>query len=149
LVGGAWLLAAFFSIPMLFLYEEKLIQGSPQCWIDLGSPEAWRWYMCLVSVCLFVGPALIISACYAIIVKTIWANGSIFLPTGNITFSKCLISTLLLLSKSLHYSCRTGSHTCKAGQFKGHHSAGKGQNGQDDTDHRICFHHLLVAVHHL
>nr|XP_016938430.1 cardioacceleratory peptide receptor [Drosophila suzukii] len=81
LVGGAWLLAAFFSIPMLFLYEEKLIQGSPQCWIDLGSPEAWRWYMCLVSVCLFVGPALIISACYAIIVKTIWANGSIFLPT--------------------------------------------------------------------
>jgi len=77
---------------MLFLYEEKLIQGSPQCWIDLGSPEAWRWYMCLVSVCLFVGPALIISACYAIIVKTIWANGSIFLPTGNITFSKCLIT---------------------------------------------------------
>jgi len=88
---------------MLFLYEEKLIQGSPQCWIDLGSPEAWRWYMCLVSVCLFVGPALIISACYAIIVKTIWANGSIFLPTGNITFSKCLIRIELYYYYQTHY----------------------------------------------
>ncbi|XP_064554505.1 cardioacceleratory peptide receptor isoform X2 [Drosophila montana] len=82
LVAGAWLLSALFSLPILVLYEEKLIQGHPQCWIELGSPMAWQIYMCLVSATLFLVPALIISACYAIIVKTIWAKGSIFVPTG-------------------------------------------------------------------
>ncbi|XP_032292692.1 cardioacceleratory peptide receptor isoform X2 [Drosophila virilis] len=82
LVAGAWLLSALFSLPILVLYEEKLIQGHPQCWIELGSPMAWQIYMCLVSAALFAVPALIISACYAIIVKTIWAKGSIFVPTG-------------------------------------------------------------------
>ncbi|EAT39545.2 AAEL008655-PA, partial [Aedes aegypti] len=54
--------------------------GRKQCWIDLG--EAWRWqvYMCWVASSLFVLPALIISACYAIIVKTIWAKGAIMGP---------------------------------------------------------------------
>jgi len=99
---------------MLFLYEEKLIQGSPQCWIDLGSPEAWRWYMCLVSVCLFVGPALIISACYAIIVKTIWANGSIFLATGNITFSKYHITIELYY----YYLVERGATPARREMFK-------------------------------
>ncbi|XP_051862362.1 cardioacceleratory peptide receptor isoform X2 [Drosophila albomicans] len=82
LVAGAWLLSALFSLPILVLYEEKLIQGHPQCWIELGSPMAWQVYMSLVSATLFAIPALIISACYAIIVKTIWAKGSIFVPTG-------------------------------------------------------------------
>ncbi|XP_044251491.2 cardioacceleratory peptide receptor [Drosophila takahashii] len=81
LVAGAWLLAVIFSIPMLYLYEEEVIQGSQQCWIELGSPERWQYYMVAVSFLLFVAPAVIISFCYAIIVKTIWANGSIFLPT--------------------------------------------------------------------
>lgn len=45
-----------------------------QCWIELE--EAWQWqlYMSLVSVALFIIPAIIISACYAVIVTTIWAN---------------------------------------------------------------------------
>ncbi|KAH8294609.1 hypothetical protein KR018_000249 [Drosophila ironensis] len=82
LVAGAWIISAVFSLPILVLYEEKLIQGHPQCWIELGSPMAWQVYMSLVSATLFAIPALIISACYAIIVKTIWAKGSIFVPTG-------------------------------------------------------------------
>ncbi|XP_064554504.1 cardioacceleratory peptide receptor isoform X1 [Drosophila montana] len=86
LVAGAWLLSALFSLPILVLYEEKLIQGHPQCWIELGSPMAWQIYMCLVSATLFLVPALIISACYAIIVKTIWAKGSIFVPTERVGF---------------------------------------------------------------
>ncbi|XP_030374356.1 cardioacceleratory peptide receptor [Scaptodrosophila lebanonensis] len=81
LVAGAWLTSALFSLPILVLYEEKLIQGHPQCWIELGSPMAWQVYMSLVSATLFAVPALIITACYAIIVKTIWAKGSIFVPT--------------------------------------------------------------------
>lgn len=89
---------------MLFLYEEKLIQGNfnfilikkvffkcnylvllaqTQCWIELGSPWRWQLYMSLVATVLFALPALIISACYAIIVRTIWAKGAIYLgPTG-------------------------------------------------------------------
>lgn len=81
-MAGAWIISAVFSLPILVLYEEKLIQGHPQCWIELGSPMAWQVYMSLVSATLFAIPALIISACYAIIVKTIWAKGSIFVPTG-------------------------------------------------------------------
>ncbi|KAH8361153.1 hypothetical protein KR200_012256 [Drosophila serrata] len=86
LVAGAWLISALFSLPILVLYEEKLIQGHPQCWIELGSPMAWQVYMSLVSATLFAVPALIISACYAIIVKTIWAKGSIFVPTERAGF---------------------------------------------------------------
>ncbi|EDW34016.1 GL22022 [Drosophila persimilis] len=86
LVTGAWLISAVFSLPILVLYEEKLIQGHPQCWIELGSPMAWQVYMSLVSATLFAFPALIISACYAIIVKTIWAKGSIFVPTERAGF---------------------------------------------------------------
>ncbi|XP_017128872.1 cardioacceleratory peptide receptor [Drosophila elegans] len=86
LVAGAWLISALFSLPILVLYEEKLIQGHPQCWIELGSPIAWQVYMSLVSATLFAVPALIISACYAIIVKTIWAKGSIFVPTERAGF---------------------------------------------------------------
>ncbi|KAH8417106.1 hypothetical protein KR222_003256 [Zaprionus bogoriensis] len=87
LVSGAWLLSVLFSLPILVLYEEKLIQGHPQCWIELGSPMAWQIYMSIVSATLFAVPALIISACYAIIIKTIWAKGSIFVPTQRIGFA--------------------------------------------------------------
>ncbi|GAB0099092.1 cardioacceleratory peptide receptor [Sergentomyia squamirostris] len=80
LVAAAWALSAFFSLPMLYLYEERPIQDQPQCWIDLGSQFGWQVYMSLVAAVLFVFPALIISACYAIIVRTIWAKGAILGP---------------------------------------------------------------------
>uniref|UniRef100_A0A182IQ40 G-protein coupled receptors family 1 profile domain-containing protein n=1 Tax=Anopheles atroparvus TaxID=41427 RepID=A0A182IQ40_ANOAO len=65
---------------MNFFIKQLAIAGKMQCWIDLV--EAWRWqlYMCWVSGSLFVVPALIISACYAIIVRTIWAKGTILGP---------------------------------------------------------------------
>ncbi|XP_034191079.1 crustacean cardioactive peptide receptor isoform X1 [Osmia lignaria lignaria] len=75
LVIGAWSLSALFSVPIIFLYEEKRIQGKTQCWIDLGSPLQWRIYMSLVSFTLFIAPALIIGGCYAVIVATIWSQG--------------------------------------------------------------------------
>ncbi|XP_058129099.1 cardioacceleratory peptide receptor-like [Anopheles ziemanni] len=80
LVAAAWSFSILFSLPITYFYEERLIQGKMQCWIDLV--EAWRWqlYMCWVSGSLFVVPALIISACYAIIVRTIWAKGTILGP---------------------------------------------------------------------
>ncbi|XP_053695269.1 cardioacceleratory peptide receptor [Sabethes cyaneus] len=81
LVAAAWSLSALFSLPIFYLYEERSIQGRKQCWIDLGEPWRWQVYMCWVASSLFVLPALIISACYAIIVKTIWAKGAIMGPS--------------------------------------------------------------------
>ena len=46
-----------------------------QCWIDFDAPWQWRLYMTLVSLTLFVIPALLISACYIVIVVTIWNKG--------------------------------------------------------------------------
>ncbi|KAF7382026.1 hypothetical protein HZH66_013458 [Vespula vulgaris] len=76
LVVVAWSLSALFSIPIIFLYEEKRIQGMKQCWIDLGSSIQWRIYMSLVSLTLFIAPTLIIGGCYMVIVATIWSQGS-------------------------------------------------------------------------
>ncbi|XP_033335430.1 crustacean cardioactive peptide receptor isoform X1 [Megalopta genalis] len=75
LVVAAWSLSALFSTPIIFLYEEKRIQGKIQCWIDLGSPTLWKIYMSLVSFTLFIAPTLIIGGCYAVIVVTIWSQG--------------------------------------------------------------------------
>jgi neuropeptide S receptor len=80
LVFFAWLLSAIFSIPLFMLYEETVIQGVTQCWIELGEPFRWQLYMTLVSTVLFFIPAIIITLCYAIIVKTIWAKGSYKMP---------------------------------------------------------------------
>jgi hypothetical protein len=72
-VASSWALSAVFSIPAIFLNEEAMIEGRPQCWIDL---EQWQWriYITLVAVSLFFFPAIIISACYSIIVHTIWSK---------------------------------------------------------------------------
>lgn len=80
LVFFAWFFSAVFSIPLFILYEEDVIQGVKQCWIELG--EAWRWqvYMLLVATSLFFIPAVIITLCYAIIVKTIWDKGTYKMP---------------------------------------------------------------------
>ncbi len=76
LVAAAWIVSAIFSTPMLVLYEEGLVQGQVQCWIDL--PSAWQWqlYLTLVAVSLLVLPALLIFACYIVIVRTIWVQSA-------------------------------------------------------------------------
>ncbi|XP_063378782.1 cardioacceleratory peptide receptor-like [Cydia fagiglandana] len=74
LIASAWIISIVFSIPLLILYEIKEVQGQQQCWIDLGSSERWQIWMTLVSVMIFVFPALAIAACYAVIVMTIWTK---------------------------------------------------------------------------
>ncbi|XP_052901753.1 cardioacceleratory peptide receptor-like [Anopheles moucheti] len=80
LVAAAWGFSAVFSSPMFYLYEERTIQDQLQCWIDLGDPFRWQVYMCWVAASLFVIPAFIISACYVIIIRTIWSKGSMLGP---------------------------------------------------------------------
>ncbi|KAG6453484.1 cardioacceleratory peptide receptor [Manduca sexta] len=74
LIVSAWLISIVFSIPILILYEVKEVQGELQCWIELGTPSRWQIWMTLVSVMIFVLPALTIAACYAVIVLTIWTK---------------------------------------------------------------------------
>ncbi|GJQ70238.1 GPRVPR1 [Trypoxylus dichotomus] len=83
LVVIAWMLSFLFSSPTIFLFEEKPIEGLSQCWIDL---EPWQWqvYMTLVSLALFVIPALIIGGCYAVIVWTIWSKSKLIITTGHL-----------------------------------------------------------------
>lgn len=75
LVITAWALSALFSLPIIFLYEERRIQDTMQCWIDL-TPTQWKIYMSLVSFSLFIAPTVIIGGCYTVIVVTIWSQGS-------------------------------------------------------------------------
>ncbi|CAK9815416.1 Cardioacceleratory peptide receptor [Anthophora quadrimaculata] len=74
LVVAAWGLSVLFSVPIIFLYEEKIVQGKAQCWIEMSKTQ-WRIYMSLVSFALFIAPALIIGGCYTVIVATIWSQG--------------------------------------------------------------------------
>ncbi|CAG9115655.1 unnamed protein product [Plutella xylostella] len=74
LIASAWLISFIFSIPLLILYEVKEVQGKDQCWIDLGTPLRWQVWMTLVSMMIFVLPALTIAVCYAVIVLTIWTK---------------------------------------------------------------------------
>ncbi|CAG9863421.1 unnamed protein product [Phyllotreta striolata] len=74
LIITAWLISVLFSIPILILYEEKMIQGQNQCWLQFSEQWMWKLYMTLVSISLFCLPAIIIASCYAIIIITIWTK---------------------------------------------------------------------------
>ncbi|VVC93391.1 unnamed protein product [Leptidea sinapis] len=74
LIAAAWMISIIFSIPLLILYEVKEVQGQLQCWIDLGSTSRWQIWMTVVSIMIFVLPAVAIAACYAVIVLTIWTK---------------------------------------------------------------------------
>ncbi|EEB12133.1 class A rhodopsin-like G-protein coupled receptor GPRvpr, putative [Pediculus humanus corporis] len=77
LVILAWSFSILFSIPMIILYKERYIQARVQCWIEFDEPWQWQIYMTLISIVLFFLPAIIISACYTIIVFTIWSKGKL------------------------------------------------------------------------
>ena len=53
-----------------------------QCWIDF--PKLWQWkvYMTLVALTVFLFPTVIIAACYAVIVYTIWSKGKVMTVTS-------------------------------------------------------------------
>lgn len=63
-----------FSIPAVFVNSEKVVKSIPQCWIDM-EPWQWKVYITIVAISLFFIPAIIIAACYTIIVTTIWKKG--------------------------------------------------------------------------
>ncbi|KAK9885329.1 hypothetical protein WA026_010829 [Henosepilachna vigintioctopunctata] len=76
LILTAWIFSIVLSIPILFLYEEKMVQGQTQCWLEFSEQWKWKLYMTLVSISLFVIPAAIIATCYAVIIGIIWTKSS-------------------------------------------------------------------------
>jgi len=81
LVLSAWLTSIVFSVPILFFFDlHETKDYGTQCWIDFT--EAWQWqvYMSLVSLSIFIVPAVIIAVCYTTITVTIWRRGRIMQP---------------------------------------------------------------------
>ncbi|KAL4216862.1 Vasopressin receptor [Mactra antiquata] len=127
LVSLAWFFAGLFSLPMLFMYEEREVDGLPQCWMDL--PETWMWqlYMTLVSLAVFIIPAIIIASCYIIIVVIIWSKSSIkFKSSGGggnayTGYSKSTSSTINGGSITVQFtgSTKTQTHTMSATSSRG------------------------------
>ncbi|KAK7579599.1 hypothetical protein V9T40_000228 [Parthenolecanium corni] len=74
LIGSAWGLSALFSIPIPIIYEEKIVGGRTQCWLEFSNKWQWKCYMTLVACAVFLAPALIIIVCYTVIVCTIWSK---------------------------------------------------------------------------
>ena len=80
LVACAWGVSVVFSLPNLifFFIKEHEVFGI-QCWMEfLGGNDdklIWQIYITAVAVTLFFVPAILISACYIVIVATIWKKG--------------------------------------------------------------------------
>ncbi|XP_022919038.1 cardioacceleratory peptide receptor isoform X2 [Onthophagus taurus] len=84
LVVIAWILSFVFSTPTIFLFKEKTVEGLSQCWLEMDKQWQWQVYMTLVSLVLFVIPALIIGGCYAVIVWTIWSKSKLLITTAHL-----------------------------------------------------------------
>ena len=76
LVAAAWMLSFVFSAPLLHFYNTKETKDyGTQCWINFTENWQWQVYMTLVSLTIFVIPAILIAGCYIVIVCTIWNKG--------------------------------------------------------------------------
>ena len=50
--------------------------GQMQCWMEFTEPWEWQVYMSLVAIAVFLIPAVVITACYTVIVSTIWRKSN-------------------------------------------------------------------------
>ena len=80
LVVMAWLTSVIFSVPILFFFhlKETPMFGT-QCWIEFTHPWQWQVYMTLVSLSVFIVPAIIIAVCYTTITITIWRSDGVYI----------------------------------------------------------------------
>ncbi|XP_018497696.2 cardioacceleratory peptide receptor [Galendromus occidentalis] len=97
LVASAWLFSLIMALPALFISSEKEVRGMRQCWIEFTTYE-WRVYITIVAISLFFIPAIIIAACYSIIVYTIWTK-----------------SKMLSYPKSSHSASKTSKSSVSVG----------------------------------
>ena len=88
---------AVFSSPILyFYYTAEIPNYGTQCWITFSEQWQWQIYMTIVSMTLFVIPAILIAACYIIIVCTIWNKGKEMSVRGLLDLTDHLVMFLAL-----------------------------------------------------
>ena len=81
LVLLAWMSSIAFSAPIIFFFSTKETEKfGTQCWLELAQPWQWQVYVVLVSLSIFILPALIIATCYTAITLTIWKRGRVMQP---------------------------------------------------------------------
>ncbi|XP_052813763.1 cardioacceleratory peptide receptor-like isoform X2 [Mya arenaria] len=79
LVGVAWSLSALFASPLLFV--SGVPEGTQMCWMSFPEEYHWLiWFLC-VMLAVLVLPALIITACYTLILYIIWSNSHLLAST--------------------------------------------------------------------
>ncbi|CAL4121812.1 unnamed protein product, partial [Meganyctiphanes norvegica] len=76
LVIVAWILSAIFASPSLYLFSEVEYHCRTQCWLHMPEVIGWELYVWLVALTVFIFPTILITACYAIIVYTIWSKST-------------------------------------------------------------------------
>lgn len=77
MVGAAWLLSCLLSTPQLFIFslrEVKPGSGVLDCWADFGYPWGARAYITWTTLCIFLLPVGILTACYSLICREICKN---------------------------------------------------------------------------
>ncbi|XP_015520111.1 cardioacceleratory peptide receptor-like isoform X1 [Neodiprion pinetum] len=79
LIATAWVLSFVFATPVGILFKQAVVNNKVQCWIEMEANQ-WQIYISLVSVTLFILPAVIITACYTCIVCTIWNKSKQIIP---------------------------------------------------------------------
>ena len=85
----AWLASIVFSTPILFFFHlEEVPKFGTQCWIDFSEQWQWQLYMSLVSLSIFIIPAIIIAVCYTIITVTIWRWDQLFFTVTDLHFQE-------------------------------------------------------------
>ncbi|XP_027430365.1 neuropeptide S receptor isoform X2 [Zalophus californianus] len=73
LIVIAWSLSFLFSIPALIVFgKRKLSNSEVQCWALWPDDSYWTPYMTIVAFLVYFIPLTIISAIYAIVIRTIW-----------------------------------------------------------------------------
>ncbi|XP_072212395.1 vasopressin V1b receptor [Excalfactoria chinensis] len=77
MVGAAWLLSCLLSTPQLFIFSLREVRpgsGVLDCWADFGYPWGARAYITWTTLCIFLLPVGILTACYSLICREICKN---------------------------------------------------------------------------
>lgn len=72
----AWAFSLLFSLPQLFIFAQRDVDGSGvlDCWARFAEPWGLRAYVTWIALMVFVAPALGIAACQVLIFREIHAS---------------------------------------------------------------------------
>ncbi|RMB99281.1 hypothetical protein DUI87_24014 [Hirundo rustica rustica] len=77
MIGATWLLSCLLSLPQVFIFSLREVRpgsGVLDCWADFGFPWGARAYVTWTTLCVFVLPVGVLSACYSLICREICKN---------------------------------------------------------------------------